>query len=77
MSDRLSVYISVTAVTATYGSALKAAHFWKDRNAGPAKSKQKVLAPPLGVSPRLDMPERGLDGAPKIKITNQIKSQAT
>ncbi|MBA1429740.1 hypothetical protein FHP26_14170 [Pseudomonas orientalis] len=49
-------YISVIQVTATYGSALTAAHFWKDRNAGPAKSKQKVLAPTLGASPRLGMP---------------------
>ena len=26
------------------------------RNAGPAKSNQKVFAPPLGASPRLGMP---------------------
>jgi len=28
------------------------------RNASPAKSNQKVFAPPLGASPRLDMLER-------------------
>jgi hypothetical protein len=49
-------YISVAAVTAAYGSALTAAHFWKGRNAGPAKSKQKAFAPPLGTSPRLGVP---------------------
>ena len=43
--------ISVSAVTATYGSALTAGHFWKS-----AKSNQKRFAPPLGASPRLGMP---------------------
>ena len=31
------------------------------RNAGPAKSNQKVCAPPLGASPRLGMPSLRLD----------------
>ncbi len=44
-------YISIAAVTAAYGSALTAAHFWKS-----AKSKQKRFAPPLGTSPRLGVP---------------------
>ncbi|MDR6961813.1 hypothetical protein J2W43_005828 [Pseudomonas brassicacearum] len=47
------VCISVSAVTATGGSALTAGHFWKS-----AKSNQKRFAPPLGASPRLGMPER-------------------
>ncbi|QFG28805.1 hypothetical protein F6476_06070 [Pseudomonas umsongensis] len=38
-----SEYISVAAVTATYGFALTATHFFKRRSAGPAKSKQKAL----------------------------------
>jgi len=33
------------------------------RNAGPAKSNQKVFAPPLGASLRLGMPERRPDSA--------------
>ena len=45
------VCISVSAVTATGGSALTAGHFWKS-----AKSNQKRFAPPLGASPRLGMP---------------------
>ncbi|MDT9631979.1 hypothetical protein F6S08_12150 [Pseudomonas sp. JV449] len=44
-------YISVAAVTAAYGSALTAGHFWKS-----AKSNQKRFAPPLGTSPRLGVP---------------------
>ncbi|MCZ7176125.1 hypothetical protein NK362_24655, partial [Salmonella enterica] len=52
----LVVYISISLIAATYGSALTAAHFLKDRNAGPAKSKQKVLAPTLGASLWLGMP---------------------
>jgi hypothetical protein len=46
-----AVYISVAAVTAAWGSALTAAHFWKS-----AKSKQKRFAPPLGTSPGLGVP---------------------
>ena len=34
-----------------YGGSL-----WKSRNAGPAQSKQRVLAPTLGTSPRLGVP---------------------
>ncbi|TWR53947.1 hypothetical protein FIV41_23080 [Pseudomonas marginalis] len=49
-------YISVAAVTAAIGSALTAGHFWKE-----PKSNQKALAPPLGTSPRLGMPERRLE----------------
>ena len=36
----------------------------KGPEAGPAKSKQKVLAPPLGASPRLDMPSLRLTRRP-------------
>ena len=46
------VYISVPAVTATYGFAFTASPFFKRRNAGPDKSTQKGLpqrpAPSLG-----------------------------
>jgi hypothetical protein len=45
------VCISVAAVTAAYGSALTAGHFWKS-----AKSNQKRFAPPLGTSLRLGVP---------------------
>ncbi len=45
------VCISVSAVTAAYGSALTAGHFWKS-----AKSNQKRFAPPLGTSLRLGVP---------------------
>ena len=51
MSLGLGEYISVAAVTATYGSALTAGHFWKS-----AKSNQKRFAPTLGTSPRLGVP---------------------
>ncbi len=33
----------------------------KSRNAGPDKSKQNALAPPLGTSPRLGVPEHSLE----------------
>ncbi|WP_232458781.1 hypothetical protein, partial [Pseudomonas fluorescens] len=45
----------------------------KSRNAGPDKSKQNALAPPLGTSPRLGVPvirQRGLTGRLRSK---QIK----
>jgi len=51
MSLDLTEYISVAAVTTTYGSALTAGHFWKS-----AKSNQKRFAPTLGTSPRLGVP---------------------
>ncbi|MBY8949583.1 hypothetical protein J1G35_27345, partial [Pseudomonas sp. SH10-3B] len=51
MSLALTEYISVAAVTAAYGSALTAGHFWKS-----AKSNQKRFAPTLGTSPRLGVP---------------------
>ncbi|TKK29971.1 hypothetical protein PspCFBP13528_16710 [Pseudomonas sp. CFBP13528] len=50
-------YISVSAVTATMGSAFTAGHFWKRA----PKVTKKALAPPLGTSPRLGVPERRLE----------------
>ncbi|PTC22730.1 hypothetical protein C9383_22205 [Pseudomonas palleroniana] len=50
------VYISIAAVTAAFGSALTAGHFWKS-----AKSNQKRFAPPLGTSLRLGVPEHRLE----------------
>src|SRR3989344_1941665 len=52
----LSEYISIAAVTATYGFALTATPFFKRRSARPAKRKQKAFAPPLGASLGLGMP---------------------
>ena len=48
-----------------YGGSL-----WKSRNVGPAQSNQRALAPPLGTSPRLGVPEI------KIKSQSQSKSQS-
>ncbi|TKK29550.1 hypothetical protein PspCFBP13528_17620 [Pseudomonas sp. CFBP13528] len=50
-------YISVSAVTAAMGSAFTAGHFWKRA----PKVTKKALAPPLGTSPRLGVPERRLE----------------
>ncbi|AUG40555.1 hypothetical protein CXP47_11895 [Pseudomonas chlororaphis] len=47
------VYISIPAVTAAYGFALTASPFLQT-----PKKEPKTLAPPLGASPRLGMPER-------------------
>ncbi|SDO74619.1 hypothetical protein SAMN04490208_4809 [Pseudomonas poae] len=46
-----------------YGGSL-----WKSRNAGPAQSNQRALAPPLGTSLRLGAV---VDGAPEIKIKSK------
>ena len=51
------VYISDAAVTAAIGSALTAGHFWKRA----PKVTKRALAPPLGTSPRLGVPERRLE----------------
>ena len=45
-------YISVVWVTAAYGSALTAGHFWKRA----PKVTKRALAPTLGTSPRLGVP---------------------
>jgi len=47
----MSVYISVAAVTAAYGSALTAGHFWKDRK--PAQPKVTKRSSPHHSAPRL------------------------
>ena len=53
----LTEYISVAAVTAAYGSALTAGHFWKRA----PKVTKRALAPPLGTSLRLGVPEPRLE----------------
>ncbi len=52
-----TVYISVIWVTAAYGSAFTAGHFWKRA----PKVTKRALAPPLGTSPRLGVPEHRLE----------------
>ncbi len=48
-------YISIPAVTATLGSAWRRVTFEK------RESNQSALAPPLGTSPRLGVPEHSLE----------------
>ena len=70
-------YISIAAVTAAYGSALTAGHFFQA-----PKNNQKGFAPPLGASPRLgihaEVPAAQhlrsaivVNGAPEIKIKSE------
>ena len=57
MSLGVTEYISVAAVRAAIGSALTAGHFWKRA----PKVTKRALAPPLGTSLRLGVPERRLE----------------
>ena len=62
----ISVYISIIWVTAAYGSALTAGHFWKRA----PKVTKRALAPTLGTSPRLGVPviRHGFGGPPPRAI---------
>ena len=72
MSLALTEYISVAAVTAAYGSALTAAHFWRDPKVSKRSSPQHS-APRLGSV----CPHSGLTGRFEIKSRSAAALEPT